>query len=256
MTHTEIQRLILRTISSKWGDVTLYTIGDALRRKGAERLRGEKIMESVWTLIAQNYLYIDYAQPSPTYWKLSLTAKGRAAVSDEDINPDNPAGYIRYLCEEIPDLQETVKVYVHEALYAYNNDLCRASSVMLGVASEAVVLEVAVTLGRALQGREAQQYLQVIEARRPSYIAKFEAFRKKLESKKIWFPDELTDSLDLTMNSVGELLRIYRNRAGHPTGDAVDRRDCFTHLHMFVLYAKRLYAIKSCLEARLANSMP
>ena len=213
-------------------------------------------MEGVWSLVAQNRLYIDYTQPSPTYWKLCLTARGRAAVSDEDINPDNPTGYIRYLCDEIPDLNETVKAYVYEALYAYNNELCRASTVMLGVASEAAVLEVAGTLGRALQGREPQQYRQAIDARRPSYLAKFEAFRKKLESKKSWLPDELSDGLDLTMHSVGEFLRIYRNSAGHPKGDAVDRKDCFTHLHMFVRYAKKLYAIRACLEARLASSLP
>jgi len=76
-----------------------------------------------------------------------------------------------YLCDEIPDLNETVKAYVYEALHAYNNELCRPSTVMLGVASEAVVLEVAVTLGRALQGREAQQYRESIDARRPRSLS-------------------------------------------------------------------------------------
>ena len=109
MTEAEIQSLILRVISSKWSDVTLYTIREAASREASERLNDSQIMEGVWSLVAQNHLYIDYTQQSPTYWKLCLTARGRAAASDEDINPDNPTGYIRYLCDEIPDLNETVK---------------------------------------------------------------------------------------------------------------------------------------------------
>ena len=212
-------------------------------------------MEGVWSLIAQGLAYLDYSQPRVTNWDLLLTTKGRVVVSDEDINPDNPSGYIQYLSDELPGMNEIVKVYVYESLYACNNELYRASAVMIGVASEVAVLEVAATLGRILQGREAHQYLGIIDGK-PNYIAKFETFQKKLESKKAWLPEELTDGLDLTMNSVGDLLRTYRNSAGHPKGETVDRRDCFTHLHMFVRFAKRLYAIKAYLEARQTNSSP
>ena len=73
----------------------------------------------------------------------------------KSINPDDPAGYIRYFLREVSGLSEIVKGYVLEALHAYNARLYRASAVMLGVASEAAVLEVAATLGQTMQGREA-----------------------------------------------------------------------------------------------------
>ena len=254
MTGAEIQSLILRLLSQKNMDTRLghgrHYLAEAVRNATptANQPDYRQIMEGVWSLIGQGLAYIDYSQSATENWSLHLTASGRAAANDEEINPDDPAGYIRYLLREVSDLSEIVKGYVHEALHAYNARLYRASAVMLGVASEAAVLEVAATLGQTLQGTEAQHYLDTINAHRRNYIAKFEAFRKKLESKKSALPQELTDGLDLTMNAVGDLLRVCRNDAGHPTGKGVDRDDCFIHLHMFVRYVKKLYAVKACLE--------
>lgn len=76
----------------------------------------------------------------------------------------------------------------------------------------------------------------------------FEVFQQKLRSKKHLLPEEVADGLDLTMNAVSDLLRVYRNDAGHPTGKLVDRDDCFIHLRMFVRYAGKLYLLKERLE--------
>ena len=254
MTDAEIQKQILRCISRTDTDRRLGSgrsyLAEKLRKTApaGSRIRNEQIMEGVWSLIGQGLAYIDYSQPAPGNWELKITADGRAVVNDEGINPDDPAGYIQNLDHEVPDLSEVAKNYAHEALYAYNARLYRSSVVMLGVASEAAVLEVAAALAQTMREEKKQQYLKQLEAPTRSYNAKFEDFRKKLESRKDSMPEELTTNLDLTMNSVGELLRVYRNNAGHPTGQGASRHDCFTFLHMFVQYAKRLYAIKAHLE--------
>ena len=255
MTGAEIQRLILRYISQGNGvDTRLgrgrYYLAEGVRKTAPAESQpsDQEIMEGVWSLIGQGLTYIDYFQSAVENWSLHITANGLAVVNDEAINPDDPVGYIQRLHRECPDLNKIAQSYVHEAVSAYNARLYRASAVMLGVASEAAVLEVAPILGQILQGNEARMYLQTINASKQNYIAKFETFRKKLESKKSSLPPELKDGLDLTMNSVSDLLRVYRNDVGHPTGKAVDRDDCFIHLQMFVRYAKRLYAIKAHLE--------
>ena len=251
MTDAEIQSLILHYISQRDVDRRLgqHYLAKGVRNTDPESYIGdEQIMEGVWSLIGQGLAYINYLQPAPANWRLEITARGRAVVNDEGINPDDPAGYIQNLGREIPDLSEIVKNYVHEALYAYNDQLYRSSAVMLGVASEAAVLEVAPALAQTMREGKKQQYLEQLEAPNRSYNAKFEDFRNKLESRKDSLPEELTKDLNLTMNSVGELLRVYRNKAGHPTGEEVSRHKCFTWLHMFVEYAKKLYAIKAHLE--------
>ena len=120
-----------------------------------------------------------------------------------------------------------------------------AAAVMLGVA-----LEVATALTRIMTEPERPHYLQVIELRKQNYVATFEAFQQKLRSKKDRLPKELSDGLDLTLNAVADLLRLYRNDAGHPSGKKVDRGDCFIHLRMFVCYAQKLYLFKTTLEER------
>ena len=253
MTGAEIQSLILRYISQRDVDRRLgrgqnYLVKGVRKTAPESYIGDEQIMEGVWSLIGQGLAYINYLQPAPENWSLEITAQGRAVVNDEGINPDDPAGYIQNLHREVPGLSEIVKSYAHEALSAYNARLYRSSVVMLGVASEAAVLEVASVLAQKIGEKRKQQYLNEIKSPKRSYQAKFDDFRRKLESRKDSMPDELTINLDLTMNSVGELLRVYRNNAGHPTGEVTSRHDCFTFLHMFVQYAKRLYAIKSHLE--------
>ena len=250
MTDAEIQIQILRYISRTDADRRLSLLAREVGKTAptGSQIWDGKIMEGVWSLIGQGLAYLDYSQPAPGNWDLWITANGRAVVNDEGINPDDPAGYIQNLDQEVPDLSEVAKNYAHEALYAYNARLYRSSVVMLGVASEAAVLEVAGALAQTMRAEKKRQYLEQLEAPNRSYNAKFEDFRKKLESRKDSMPEELTTNLDLTMNSVGELLRVYRNNAGHPTGKVASRHDCFTFLHMFVQYAKRLYAIKAHLE--------
>lgn len=252
MTDAEIQSEILRTICRPGARRHLAGIWSASFTAQTGRRPDPQLsqqnMEAVWSLIAQGLAYLDFTQPSATNWVLLPTAKGRSAISDEDINPDNPTGYMQSLKRQVPGVSETVTNYVSEAQSAYRAGLYRASAVMLGVASEAAVLEVARTLGKTLRGKEAQKYLQVIEGHRTNYLPKFDAFRKKLESQKGCLPSELTDGLDLAMNSVADLLRVYRNDLGHPTGKTVNQQDCFISLQMFVRYAKRLYDIRQYLE--------
>jgi len=205
-------------------------------------------MEGVWSLVGQGLAFIDYSQPAAENWSLHLTIAGQAAAVDMDVNPDDPGGYLRLLMADVPAISSTVKAYAEEALHAYNSRLYRASAVMLGVASEAAVLEVATALTKLMTETERHSYLQVIEARKQNYVAKFEAFQQKLRSKKDRLPEELSDGLDLTLNAVADLLRLYRNDAGHPSGKKVDRGDCFIHLRMFVRYAQKLYLLKTMLD--------
>jgi hypothetical protein len=74
----------------------------------------------------------------------------------------------------VPGISDVVKGYAQEALFAYNARLYRASAVMLGVASEAAVLEVAAALATIMKTSEAGPYLQTINAKRQNYVAKFD----------------------------------------------------------------------------------
>lgn len=256
MNSSELQSLMLRLLAAGNIDARLgrgeHYLPEAVRKAApdGQRPTSRQIMEAIWSLVGQGLAYIDLSQTGHENWTLHLSSAGSAAAKDEGFNPDDPAGYMRRLLEEIPSLSGTVRGYADEALRAYNAGLYRSSAVMLGVASEAAVLEVARPLASILPGEEGRKYLETIDSQRQTYLAKFDSFRRKLVTKRNDLPEEIRDGLDLTMSAVADLLRIYRNDAGHPTAKRVQREDCFIHLRMFVRYAKKMYDLKAHLEKR------
>ena len=171
MTAAEVQSLLLRVLAAG-GDARLgqgqHYLSEAVVAASPppDQPTSHQIMEGVWSLIGQGLAYIDYSQPAAENWMLNLTEAGRAAASDEEVTPDDRGGYLRRLIVEIPELTPLVKSYAEEALFAYNARLYRASAVMLGVASEAAVLEVALALAGAMNDAEAKPYLETINARK------------------------------------------------------------------------------------------
>lgn len=247
MNPSNVQNVLLgvlaRTTDTRLGRGRHYFY-DAVARE-APNIAPALVMEAVWALISRELAYIDYSQSAPENWELKLTAAGRAAALDEQANPDNPESYLNRLSEDIPELSDVVRESIEESLGAYNARLYRASAVMLGVASEAAVLEAAASFATRLSSADSRHFLQTIGSRRQNISAKFSIFRTKLNSKKHELPPELAESLDLTVSSVADLLRIYRNDAGHPTSKRIDRDDAYTHLCLFFRYARKLYALKA-----------
>lgn len=207
------------------------------------------VLGAVWSLISRGLIVIDYLNEKPINWYIDLTPKGRAAALDEEANPDNPSKYVQRLNTSVPEANSTVLQYAGEALDCYNNRNYLASAVMLGVASEAAFLDMARAFGNWLpEGKEKTNFVRIIENDKQIYLAKFSEFRKRIETHKSELPDDLSDGMALTFDSILDLLRIYRNDAGHPTGKQISRDDAFINLQMFVRYLQKLYAFKKYFE--------
>lgn len=213
----------------------------------------QQIMEGVWALVSQGLAYIDYHQPEAVYWELRLTEAGLGAAQDEAINPDDSGEYLVQLSQTVPAASELVLQYTQEAITTYKARCYLASTVMLGVASEAAFLEMAVEFASWLPTDTERNKMQDIMAGSRNYIVKFAEFRKRVEKYKSQIPDELSDGMALTLDSVLDLLRIYRNEASHPTGKKVTRQDAFINLQMFARYLHKLYALREYFESSRNN---
>lgn len=205
----------------------------------------QQAMEAVWSLISQGLAYIDYTQSATENWSLFLTKAGLAAARDEAVNPDNSGEYLSQLASRVQQASETVMQYVREAVKSYTSRCYLASTVMLGVASEAAFLEMARSFASWLPDEQGKKFGKVIEDPRTNFITKFSEFRKRVESYKPNIPNELADNMSLTLDSVLDLLRINRNNAGHPTGKQISQDDAFTNLRMFARYLQKLYEFKN-----------
>jgi hypothetical protein len=119
---------------------------------------------------------------------------------------------------------------------------------MLGVASEAAFLEMAEAFGQWLPSAEGTKFLEFLRNPRTSYFQKFLEYRKKLEPRKSSLPDDLADGIALTLDAILDLLRVYRNDAGHPKGKPIVRDQAKINLEMFAPYLERMYAFTAFFE--------
>ncbi|MHC9540334.1 MAG: hypothetical protein AB9903_12520 [Vulcanimicrobiota bacterium] len=222
----------------------------ALKKKFPnEQISVHQIMSRVWSMISQGLIYIDYSGSQPEYWALYLTEEGFEAV-EGDITPNNPSEYIKQLKTQVPIASEIVLNYANEASITFTSRCYLASAVMLGVASEAAFLELADSFGKwLLPGTNRDNFIKIMEGK-SMFVHKFKDFRKKLEPMTSRIPEELTDNIDSTLNSVIEFLRVNRNDAGHPTGKNITREIVYMHLVSFVYHLKRLYALKSYFDSQ------
>ncbi len=212
----------------------------------------DDINEVLWSMLGQGLLHIDMSQPAPENWRWRLSSAGRAARTDADINPDDPQGYLSHVRRVAANVSGTAMMYLEEALLSYTGRRYLASAVMLGVAAEAAFMEMAQSFGQWLPGGEGVKFVEMLDNPKQVYLAKFAEFRKRLEPRKPDLPRDLADGMALTLDSVLDVLRIYRNDAGHPTGKTIDREDALVNLQMAARVLQKLYALKAFFDKKVA----
>jgi hypothetical protein len=175
--------------------------------------RQHEVWEAVWGLVADGLVYLDTeGQGSGTdSWRWKLSAAGVRVVEGGPWEPREPEGYLRRLRRQVPELDPLALRYVEEALRAFNAHCYLATSVMLGVASEAVFNRLAAAFVTASEG-SAAKLEKLIDDPSMTYFARFVELRKRL--------DPIRDSLP---NGLGDVLTPRLSR-GPPAGDKERRR--------------------------------
>ena len=151
------------------------------------------------------------SNPGPPF--CHLTEQGRKTLSHLSRDPANPDGYLAHLSRR-GRLNPIAESYVREALDTYNSDCFKAAAVMIGAASESLILELrdelvnkTITLGRA-PAKELQTWI----------IKKvLDAFKKDVDSHKGSMPKELMDAFEAYWPAFVQQIRTVRNDAGHPS---------------------------------------
>jgi hypothetical protein len=209
---------------TRFGDPDL--LSEAARLTGRPR---PEVWEALWALTADGLIYLDASGRSKDNWHWRISSIGAKTASGGPWEPWDPEGYLARLHRGIPDLDPVAVQYFEEAPRSFNARCYLASSVMHGVASE----QVSPSRRRALRTPSAaapRTYgrRSTIPTRRR--YKRFLEMRRRLEPLRTQLPDDLGDTR--TLDAVADLLRMTRNDAGHPTGQAVDEDTAYTHLQM------------------------
>jgi hypothetical protein len=208
------------------------------------------IEEAIWDLIIERVLTIE-SKGNFGWDYLRMTDFGAEVVKEQRWSPYDPDGYLKELVALAPKASRLCGIYVQEALRCFNGGSYLATAVMLGAASEGVVSNLFHRLVEAMktngQMPEFEAYARRL-SRAHSVFDKYGEFKKHFEPVRSRLPGQLNDDRNLQLDGVFNLIRYYRNSAGHPTGANVERMTAFTSLRLFVPYCERIENLGDWLE--------
>jgi hypothetical protein len=141
-----------------------------------------------------------------------LTDRGREALQNLTRDPSNPAGYLRHLAS-IATLEPVAMSYLSEGLECYVAGLFKAAAVMVGGASESVILDLRdVTIRKlAILSKPVPKGMGDWRIKTVS-----DALHDFFESHVPRFERELREPFEAYWSGFAQQLRATRNSAGHP----------------------------------------
>jgi hypothetical protein len=146
-------------------------------------------------------------------------------------------------------VDDLVFIYIRESIQCYLKSNLIASSVMLGVASEAVFNKLLNWMLDNVTNPKLKDRLNRIQNKN-DLRGKFDIVYGELEREKNLFKPNIRDNLETNLSGIFQLIRLQRNDSGHPTGKIIPRYQLFIYLNMFPAYCECAYAILDELEKR------
>jgi hypothetical protein len=185
----------------------------SLRLKIDRDLEAEQAFLTIWyDLFRNGILSWGYDLSNCESPWCHISEKGRKFLSNLSRDPSNPDGYISYI-NAINLLNPITESYLLEALNTYNENCFKASSVMLGAASENEIKELSEVIINKLKIKGEKVSKDLFDWRIKRVIDElsnlFQIHSKLLNSK-------LNERIELYWSSLTGLIRIIRNDAGHP----------------------------------------
>ncbi len=195
--------------------------------------------EVIWEFISTGVLVPFGGRGGGEEWPwLSLTTEAEATADLSEPVPSDPDGFLQHVDNAFPGLPDTVSLYLREAVLAFNRRLYVAASVMLGVAAEGLLLELASAIRASHSDDTAGREWYSGKIEKQFALGQYRAIVEKLEPIESDLPRELRERFDSHFRSIRALIREQRNEDGHPTGNARGRDDLLPSLHLFAPYAR------------------
>lgn len=200
-----------------------------------------KILEVISNLMTEGIIMwgMNRSNMAPPF--MSVTSYGKKVLSNLDVNPHDPDGYIRIFKTKVPNASSLILMYLIESVQTFRNNNLLASSVMLGVASEAAFEVIFNAVTNALTGTRKQKLEKLANNIRTKQ--KFDEMMKDIVRIKSRLPQDIQDNVESELNGIFNLIRYQRNDTGHPTGRTVSRDEVFVSLRLFIMYCAKVYQI-------------
>ena len=220
-----------------------YFQAGAILRTVAERLNIrknlplEQALLTIWgELFRQGVLGWGYDIDNADFPFIHLTEPGREALRQLSRDPSNPDGYWAYLASS-SRINEISASYVKEALNTYNNNCYKATAVMVGCASESLILEIRDAFVQKIQQLKSTPGAELSDWRIKRVLSGIESEIEK--RKKDQHFQEIKEFYEGYWSAFTTQIRMTRNEAGHPaTVEPVTQQTVHSCLLIFPELAK------------------
>jgi hypothetical protein len=191
-----------------------------------------RFREAVWALIIEGVLVIGLDDSNNQWPFLSRSEYGEQVVTAGRIVPHDTEGYLQAL-EQVQPLDDVEKRYLPQALEALRRNLPDAVALMVGAASEHLLLR----LGKAIEAKDMANTAIVRRKLDGPALSLLAFLQDYLTKRRKSLPRELEELLYTTFGGIASMIRVTRNDAGHPAiGRPVDRDQALVTLQLFPLY--------------------
>lgn len=220
MPNNNIRRVILEIVNEFSGRDSSFQAGSVLE-EAENRLIVDRnnidleqaILTAWYDLFRTGYLAWGYnlANPNPPF--CHLTEQGRRVLRHLTRDPSNPDGYLAHL-SAVANLDPVSKSYVLEAIDTYNSGNYKAAAVMIGAASESIILELRSTLVNKMRQLGQSPLTNLADWRIKRVI---DTIKNNIDSKRAIMPNVLFENYQAYWAAFTQQIRASRNEVGHPT---------------------------------------
>ena len=177
-----------------------------------------------------------------------VTAHGQRILENLSRDPGNPDGYMAFLSKNTA-LNPIALSYIEEALRTYNFTCFKASAVMVGAASESLVLAVQESLVKKMDALGVTKPRDLEDWRIKRTLAGIETVIKQ---RKQVIPVPLFESFEAYWPAFTHQIRTARNDSGHPSSISPVTPD---NVHASLLIFPELARLVDSLINWIDNSM-
>lgn len=185
------------------------------------------IVECYTFLIIQGIIIPEPVTPrfgsSDAWGSFRITEYGEKwASSEEEPIPEDMNGFIKFLEDNIPGIDDVVIQYVSEALNTFSGRYFFASAVMLGAAAEKIIYLLAEAIKMsASQMKLVKKITEALERRKLFDLLELvsDTLKDLINQKKI--PYNIHEGSNHYLLSLFNAIRIQRNNAVHPVSSKI-----------------------------------
>lgn len=173
--------------------------------------------------------------------QITVTEYGKKCFALDTFMPYDPDGYIQKVKAVIQGIDDITVKYLSESIHVFNRQAPVSATIVLGIASEQIMLLLIEAYATALQNNEKDNLLKKIKGK---FIqTKYEEFKKSFDNHHNAVPPEIKQDIDTAIDSTFRFIKMLRNEQGHPTIVDADKDTVYAELQRFPHHARRMFGL-------------